>query len=268
MIINTKKGGSAPVIEPLSVTENGTYTAPSGVNGYSPVEVNTPTQIDALLYTSVCPQFAHRYPSTTPVIYCPLIDDFNRLFYSNWQGSAHNYTDVTVKSDKKVKSILNICVSETGTNQLKTLTLDMDLSECTNYATWFRNNPYLAEIKGTPWDFTKVNSAQTMFYQNVATNVPDGLKMAFKENSIHVNLSFGAVANLTNDALVSIANGLRAGANTVTFSSTPKSKLAIIKGNVSQITEGDVTYDFFTADDAGDTTLQDFITTTKGWTIA
>lgn len=34
------EGGSA-VIEPLTVTENGTYTAPEGVDGYSPVTVNT-----------------------------------------------------------------------------------------------------------------------------------------------------------------------------------------------------------------------------------
>lgn len=34
--------GTAPAIEPLSVTENGTYTAPDGVDGYSPVTVNVP----------------------------------------------------------------------------------------------------------------------------------------------------------------------------------------------------------------------------------
>lgn len=38
----SKGGGSEPVIESLSVTENGTYTAPSGVDGYSPVTVNVP----------------------------------------------------------------------------------------------------------------------------------------------------------------------------------------------------------------------------------
>lgn len=36
-------GGSEPVITPLNVTENGTYTAPEGVDGYSPVTVNVPT---------------------------------------------------------------------------------------------------------------------------------------------------------------------------------------------------------------------------------
>lgn len=35
-------GGSAPVIESLQVTQNGTYAAPAGVNGYSPVVVNVP----------------------------------------------------------------------------------------------------------------------------------------------------------------------------------------------------------------------------------
>lgn len=33
-------GGSEPTISPLSVTANGTYTAPTGVDGYSPVTVN------------------------------------------------------------------------------------------------------------------------------------------------------------------------------------------------------------------------------------
>lgn len=33
-------GGSEPTIEALSVTENGTYTAPSGVDGYNPITVN------------------------------------------------------------------------------------------------------------------------------------------------------------------------------------------------------------------------------------
>ena len=33
-------GGYAPVVEPLSVTENGTYNPPEGVDGYSPVTVS------------------------------------------------------------------------------------------------------------------------------------------------------------------------------------------------------------------------------------
>ena len=39
-IVDVTSGGGGAVIEPLSVTANGTYTAPSGVDGYSPVTVN------------------------------------------------------------------------------------------------------------------------------------------------------------------------------------------------------------------------------------
>jgi hypothetical protein len=35
-------GGSDPVLQPLTVTENGTYEAPDGVDGYNPVTVNVP----------------------------------------------------------------------------------------------------------------------------------------------------------------------------------------------------------------------------------
>ena len=42
LVENTPDGGDSPVINPLSVTANGTYTAPSGVDGYSPINVNVP----------------------------------------------------------------------------------------------------------------------------------------------------------------------------------------------------------------------------------
>lgn len=45
IVENTPDGGADPVINPFSVTENGTYTAPSGVDGYSPVTVNVPQGI-------------------------------------------------------------------------------------------------------------------------------------------------------------------------------------------------------------------------------
>lgn len=40
-------GGGEAVIEPLSATQNGTYTPSSGVDGYSPVTVNVPNSYEA-----------------------------------------------------------------------------------------------------------------------------------------------------------------------------------------------------------------------------
>lgn len=41
-IASIPTGGGSATIEPLSITANGTYTAPSGVDGYSPITVNVP----------------------------------------------------------------------------------------------------------------------------------------------------------------------------------------------------------------------------------
>ena len=40
ILVSASGGAASPVIEPLEVAENGTYTAPAGVDGYSPVTVN------------------------------------------------------------------------------------------------------------------------------------------------------------------------------------------------------------------------------------
>lgn len=46
-VLPPKGNGTAsePTIEPLSITENGTYTAPDGVDGYSPVTVEVEAEI-------------------------------------------------------------------------------------------------------------------------------------------------------------------------------------------------------------------------------
>ena len=92
----------------------------------------------------------------------------------------------------------------------------------------------------------------------------------FKENASDADINWlGNSSKLTNDSLVSVANAMVATSpSTLTINETPKAKLSQITGTVSQKTEDNVTYDFFTADANGAVTLADFITNTKGWTIA
>ena len=74
---------------------------------------------------------------------------------------------------------------------------------------------------------------------------------------------------LTESSLVNVANGLKGGeAKTLTLSSTRKTMCDSIMGTVSSVTVGENTYDFFTADPNGTVTLTEFITITKGWTLA
>ena len=93
-------------------------------------------------------------------------------------------------------------------------------------------------------------------------------------NKITSAFYLSSCANLVDATITSIANGLNASSvNTLTLHATPKAKLSAIVGNVTQKTHNDITdeeetFDFFTADENGTVTLMDFITNTKGWTVA
>lgn len=98
------------------------------------------------------------------------------------------------------------------------------------------------------------------------TKLKDVLWQENKQTSV---LCFASCPLLTDASLVSIANGLSGTTvNTLTLHATPKARCASIMGTVSQVTSGGETYDFFTADENGTVSLQSFITTTKGWTLA
>ena len=71
-------------------------------------------------------------------------------------------------------------------------------------------------------------------------------------------------SKLTTDSLISIANGLVAGNYTLTLHATSKTNCDTIMGYVDN-TKG---YDVFVADESGTVTLSEFITVTKGWSLA
>lgn len=87
-------------------------------------------------------------------------------------------------------------------------------------------------------------------------------------NSCSISISYNSCSKLTDNSVISIANSLISGNYTLTLHATPKAKLSTIMGTVSQVTDDTGTYDFFTADENGTVTLLDFITNTKGWTVA
>ena len=80
-------------------------------------------------------------------------------------------------------------------------------------------------------------------------------------------MDFSQCNYLDETSLISIANGLAdtTGAHYLKLHSTRKTMLGQITGIVSEDQTG--TYHIFTQDSNGPTTLQDFITNTKGWTI-
>ena len=89
-------------------------------------------------------------------------------------------------------------------------------------------------------------------------------------NVLEYDFGFDNSSLLTDESIVSIANALKDGitGHSIKFHATPKARCNSIMGTVSQVTEGGVTYNLFTANAQGATTLTSFITTTKGWTLA
>lgn len=117
-----------------------------------------------------------------------------------------------------------------------------------------------AKIKIGSWINTTVNT----FY-----NAKNLVNVEFYENFME-NDWFLQWCGAFNDAsIVSLANALRTATHTLNLHATPKSRCDEITGSVSQKTAEDGTvYDFFTADSSGTVTLTEFITNTKGWTLA
>ena len=88
-----------PTIEPLQVTENGVYTAPEGVDGYSPIEVSVAGESPFL--TPDYQGLSHSYLATTGDFYNS--NEGNRFFINCFHLSANkNYAIFTgqVTSDR------------------------------------------------------------------------------------------------------------------------------------------------------------------------
>lgn len=117
----------------------------------------------------------------------------------------------------------------------------------------------LKEIVGTI-DFSKFTQS------NVYTAQPFELcssleKVTIGANSIKFPFDMHWSPNLTDNTIVSVANGLNNDSpNSLTLHATPYARCSAIVGNVID--------GVFTASAGGTTTLADFIANTKGWTLA
>lgn len=123
-------------------------------------------------------------------------------------------------------------------------------------------------ISGTPISIkSSPNGSYKVFGGN--TTIKD---VRFYENfsEITKDIDYSGCSAFSDATLISIANALQVPSTTRTISlhTTPKARLSSIVGYVGTVTRNEETYNKFVANENGDTTLQDFITTTKGWTIA
>lgn len=147
-------------------------------------------------------------------------------------------------------------------NNLREL-IDIDLTETDtskfySYYNAFQNGN-LKSIFGE-LNFSGVGDSVVGIF-NGCSNLED---VIFAENNLNRAISLSSSSKLTTDSLVSIANGLVAGNYTLTLHAISKANCNTIMGYVDN-TKG---YDVFVADESGTVTLSEFITITKGWSLA
>lgn len=140
-----KFGGEAGeiVIEPLSVTENGTYTAPTGTDGYSPVSVAVPqTTVQSL---SVTQNGTYTAPSGTA--YSPVTVDVQEQPWQPLQDGYSNFwfelTDDTLSPWLNFSAKNNDAVIDWGDGSG-----EQALDTLTPIHTYAKAGKYVVKVKG------------------------------------------------------------------------------------------------------------------------
>lgn len=99
-----------------------------------------------------------------------------------------------------------------------------------------------------------------LYYYNPFSGCAALKEVRFERQIAATDWVFKWSPNLSDATLVSAANALTVGSYTLTLHATAAARCAEIVGTVSD--------GVFTADSGGTTTLTEFITTTKGWSLA
>ncbi len=247
-------GGGGVTVEPLSVSENGMYPAEPG-KAWNPVTVAVPLNVGI---TESISNLSSRYQNA---VFSPPI---NKL-------TVHNTNSYAV-------SAANICNSLTGVSELDItvdngitnlnyafygckatrITIHSDTSSVTNYNDAFsgnNNETFFVTVDGDALDLSSATGLLNMIGKRIK-------EIRFVPNTAKVNWQMNVCENISDDTLVSIANALDGTATglTLTIHATPKARCQTLMGTVSG--------GLFTIDAGGTVTLADFITQTKGWTLA
>lgn len=217
------------------------------------------------------------FPFETIEITAPLVATSNSMLTSFFSTGAFSKPSQKNRGVKKI--ILNIGhINLAQNNRAFNGALDLEEIEINannslnldgeSIKNAFSYLPGLKRITGIVFNGNSVrwtnNTSADVIYFPTGSALEE---IRFVPNSMSYNGTYQLAqhGNLSDDSLVSIANAMDASGSvnvtkTIKLHSNVKDKLPSIMGTVSS--------DFFTLDPNGTTTLLDFITQTKGWTVS
>lgn len=278
------KVGHEVVTEALTVTENGAYEAPDGVDGYTPVTVDIPTPtvqsktVDALTTQQVVePDDGYDYLSSVTVG-----GYFNPFKYDNFPLSnafINQELPETLVIDFEnavISSMYKTFNSVSGCKHLTLKNIQYPDNAGVPCQDAFRGSS-LEILEFVNCAFKPANN-QYPFYQSALQEIIGDIDMTYRTagllndmtalrevrfvpNTIHSEFTIYNTRTLSNDSLISIANGLSDEATGI-YDIRRTNALPTMQ-NIT----GNVVDSMFISDDNGSTTLEQFITNVKGWTI-
>lgn len=197
----------------------------------------------------------------------PHVTDLQYMFN---ESSGGDTVELTLGSQVTSMSYFMAHQSNDGKSTVTKLKIDGDLSAVKSYARFIRYCSSLVEVDADI-DFRSISGSSdinTMF--DCVYGIP--LKIRFVPNTLSIASAAGIFNNriFDDESFVSLCNCLivTTTMKIIALSRDNKQRCTTLLGTVSQRTDDTGTYDFFTADAAGTVTLEQFITQTKGWTIA
>lgn len=255
-----------PTLESKSVSANGTYTPESG-KAWNEVEVDVPSYENRTImlgnttitggspFPDVLEVDCRVQGTSSTLSLTPIYSELGKTVIIDLQGNNVPLITMTTGANEE-NAVEKITCSKNPALEI----IVMGSSQV------FRHCNHLTDIRPA-LNFENLTSDFSRYWDNNG-----GASLSYVRcvaNSAKINFNFSNSSLLTDDSIVSIANACNGTvAKTLTLHATPKARCNSIMGTVSSVTEDGVTYDFFTADAGGSTTLANFITQTKGWTLA
>lgn len=259
-------------VEPLTVTENGTYTPETG-KAFGPVTVESYKDVLDYTYGTIQIGSSSKTDMSEPADRDFLFDlsDFKHIYgissIFGWsqKSLARGFS---IKWNTSGVTLLNFARQpQHPFKWVKTINL---LSSTKNIRTFgrFLYACYGLETINGDIDFTSATNVDSFATTSGNSEVQN---LSFVSNTLRLSISFSTCNQLTNASILSLANCLVIGSQTLTLHSTIKDLCDSTYVTYSQVTDDTGTYDFATlaeATDEGAITLMNFITQVKGWTVA
>lgn len=172
----------------------------------SPSDPSGPTGLTELPSYCAIP-FYNAFGEKEVVVDVPSRTDFKYFMCRLESNTTVEHITINGSQDGIITSMEG-CFSQFGSSYnydktLKRLTLNCNLSKCTNFSTMFNNTNTLEVIDGTPIDFSSATSTSAIFYYCNALK-----EFRIKPQTIKISLPIAKVESISNDTIQSIVDGL------------------------------------------------------------